>query len=331
MGITARRVIIEGPRQVALAPVEVPSPVGEQLLVEAVVSGVSAGTERMWYNGSAPALRSGRRSYPYIPGYELVGRVIQVGQDVSDVTPGDLVVAMAPHASHVLLDGARPYVRWPPDVDVVNAVFAALGGTAIHALRRGGLELGTRVAVVGLGTLGMMVIHMARAGGAASVLAIGRSPWKLDLAVRAGADRAVSGASREVDLTLLSSRYRPELIVEASGTQAGIDIATDLAASEGRVVVAGFPLRPLSISSELVFAKELDILGVRAGGAASESTDYPRWDRRKNFAEAVRLLAERRIDGSPLVTHRVSPESVGDVYEMIDGTSERYLQVVLNW
>ena len=59
-----------------------PETSADKVLLKARLSGISAGTEGMWFDGSASALKSGRKSYPYFPGYEFVGEVVSVGADV---------------------------------------------------------------------------------------------------------------------------------------------------------------------------------------------------------------------------------------------------------
>lgn len=93
-----------------------------QHLHNSVQSGISLGTERMWFDGSASALRSGRRSYPYRPGYALVGRVALAGSEFSGTSIGSRVFAMKPHGSHAVLTASDLWLPLPDRLDDDDAL-----------------------------------------------------------------------------------------------------------------------------------------------------------------------------------------------------------------
>jgi len=79
----------------------------QEMLVKTRFSAVSKGTERMWLQGTATALRSGRKNYPYYPGYSCVAEVVALGSDAEGFEEGDLLFCTKSHASHHLMDPKR--------------------------------------------------------------------------------------------------------------------------------------------------------------------------------------------------------------------------------
>ena len=118
--------VLAGPRSIDMQRLTMPVLPDDAVRAEAIVTGVSAGTERMWYEGTNPAIRSGRRGYPYHPGYEFVGRVVEMGSQVVDVEAGELVFAMKPHGSHAILGPADYWTVLPDDIYPDDAVATAL-------------------------------------------------------------------------------------------------------------------------------------------------------------------------------------------------------------
>jgi NADPH:quinone reductase-like Zn-dependent oxidoreductase len=138
-GPLCRRLMITAPGVVELISEHLPPPGEHEVLIETVISGISHGTEVAWLAGSAAALhrswdadlriyRDGAgRSFPVAPGYESIGRVVEIGPAVSGLAPGDLVAVDAPHADrHLISDTAALAGRLPAGVEPERAVFFIL-------------------------------------------------------------------------------------------------------------------------------------------------------------------------------------------------------------
>ena len=326
------RVVLDGPFDLKIERVPVPERRESDILVEAIYTGISSGTERMWFEGTNPALKSGRRGYPYYPGYEFVGRVIEAGSTPARAKVGDTVVAMVPHASHAVLDGRRPFAVVGAAFPARRGVLAALTSTALHSCRRGGVEIGSAVAVVGLGVLGALVVQVARAAGASPIIVVNRSPDKLDLARSIGADLALSlnEASWIRQVADLTEGHGADVAIECTGVQIGMTAAVEAVRKRGRVVVAGFHTSPFEISGEALFAKELDIVGVRSTGGPSLSYEYTRWNSESNFASAVVLLERGTVGHDGLFSDLLPATSIDKAYSRLSQVPGP-MQIVLEW
>ena len=157
-------------------------------------------------------------------------------------------------AGHGTQDGGlREYLAWPGELlhrlpdDFTPADGAMLEplGVAIHAADLGHLRVGASVAVVGCGPIGLLLIQVARAAGAARIVAVDPLPHRLDAARRLGADLAVTPAEAG-DTNTLSARaggnpHGVHVAFEVAGADEAVATAVNAARPGARVVLAGIP------------------------------------------------------------------------------------------
>ncbi len=198
-------------------------------------------------------------------------------------------------AGHGPTDGGmREYLAWParrlhPVPDGLDADTAALLeplGVALHAYDLSHHRLGTTVAVVGCGPIGLFAVQLAYAAGADKVLAVEPLPWRRELAARYGAE-ALSPAEAAEGL----AGFEPETVIEAAGNDAAVQQSIDLVRPGGRVVLAGIPDDDrTTFTASSARRKGLTIAMSRRMGEV-----YPR---------AIELVASGRIDGAGIISHR---------------------------
>ncbi len=276
----------------------------------------------MWLNGSAGALRSGRRSYPYRPGYALVGRVAAVGPGFSGLPVGGRVFAMKPHGSHAVLGRQEPWVALPDRVADEDAAAIALTATALQAIHRSGMTDGDAAMVAGLGALGFTMIQVLAATFAGPVIALTGSAEKVALALRHGASAALTyDALPDRRAALLPVRTA----FECSGAAANIARVLPLVGERGEMVAAGFYNDPIALDGEALFARELTVKAVRSIGAGDE--------RARNVAEAGALVVAGKVRARHLVTHRFPAAQFDEAYKLIADrqANRRAIRVSLLW
>lgn len=318
------------PNRAVMARTGLPVPAPGEALIVTIQSGISAGTERMWFDGSAGALRSGRRAYPYRPGYELVGRVAAAGSGFTDVPVGARVFAMKPHGSHALLSRDDAWVALPEPLGDDDAVAIALTATALHAIHRSGMTVGDGAIVAGLGALGFILVQVLAASFAGPVIALTGTPEKTALARSHGATTALTYA----ELPAARGALPPvQTVFDCSGAATNIARLLPLARRQGEIVLAGFYNEPIALDGETIFDRELTIKGVRGAGATRGGTDDNRWDRRRNLALAGALVAAGKVRARRLVTHRFPADRFDDAYRLIADRSKSRdaIQVCLTW
>ena len=169
---------------------------------------------------------------------------------------------------------------------------------------------GQSVAVLGCGPMGPSSIAIAKTSGASRVIASDVNEYRLSLAQRVGADEVFSpraGTGRETADWLSEARgYGVDIVLEMSGAPAAIDGAFKGGRRGGRVSLVGIPTRPvlIDVAEDMVF-KNVTVLALN--GRRIFETWYK-----------TRLLLETGVvDLTPLVTHRMPLESIGEAMDML--------------
>jgi predicted dehydrogenase/threonine dehydrogenase-like Zn-dependent dehydrogenase len=273
-------------------------------------------------------------------GYCAAGRVERVGARVRDIRPGDLVACGGEEAAHaeVLAVPAHLCVAVPEGVDLVDAAFTTLGSIALHGFRQADLRLGERVAVVGMGLVGQLSARIARAAGC-EVMGIDLEAWRLELAERSGALQ-LSRLRNSVSAEDFGTCDAVLITAAAPKTNDPVSLATDLARDRGTIVVVGDVL--LELDRRRLYAKELELKLARSYGPGrydreyeQRGLDYPisyvRWTERRNMGEFLRLLAERRVEVSDLMTHRFPIEEADRALDVVADGNSRSLAVMIEY
>ena len=299
--------VVRGPRAVAVDDVPVPTPGDGQVLVRIEGCGVCGSNVPVWEG--RPWLR-----YPLPPGepgHEAWGVVETVGAGVDPRLIGTRVAALT-YRSFAPFDVAEAdaVVPLPPELEHRPFPGEALG-CAVNVFRRAAIVEGERVAVVGVGFLGALLVQLAARAGA-TVTAVARRAFARGVATRCGASSAV---------TLEAADGEFDCVVEAAGAQVTLDVASRLVRVRGRLVIAGYHQdgrRSVDMTSwnwrglDVVNAHERDprvyVEGMRA---------------------AVEAVAAGQLDVEPLITHRYPLNRLGDALEAARLRPERFLKAVV--
>ena len=260
-----------------------------------------------------------RVSLPAVLGHEMSGVVRAVGGEVEGWTPGDRVTVMpldwcgrcpacragSSYLCHRLnflgIDSpgsmqpvwsvpAATLVRIPPKLGLDIAALAEPTAVAVHDVRRSGLIAGDRTVVVGGGPIGLLIACVARAEGADVLLL---EPNDGRRAVAAGLGFRVCDPTQEsVDelIATWTGEAGVPVAFEVSGSQPGLDTATQVLGVHGRLVVVAIHAMPKPVDLFRVFWRELTLIGARV---------YERVD----FERALGLLADGVVPGEVLITH----------------------------
>jgi threonine dehydrogenase-like Zn-dependent dehydrogenase len=161
---------------------------------------------------------------------------------VTVLSEGDRVALLSYHAfAEYDVADASAVVKLPKSLDDTPTPGEPIG-CALNVFHRADIRAGQKVAVVGVGFLGAILIQLASRCGAV-VLAISRRPWSLEVARRMGAGHTFAltdtqGAISETQEVLGSTGC--DRVVEATGKQLGLDVASALVSERGRLIIAGY-------------------------------------------------------------------------------------------
>jgi len=294
-----------------------------------------------------------RLDQPQNPGYSSAGTVLAVGEGVTDICPGDRVACagagFAVHAEIACVPRllvARIPVSDGNSGDTVpfeEAAFATLGAVALHGIRTSEVKLGDMVGVIGLGLMGQLTVQLLKAAGC-RVLGMDIDASRADLAERMGADGVANSAETFRNLCFEVSRgagVDSVLITAETPSSDPVNLAGAIARDRAIVVAVGTV--GIDIERKAYYEKELDFRISRSYGPGrydsayeQKGRDYPigyvRWTETRNMEAFLQMLAERKVQIAPLITHRFPIDRAESAYELITGKSwQAYLGVVFEY
>lgn len=329
------------------------------LLIDATVSLVSTGTERMLVEFGRAGLVAKARQQPEkvkqvlqkvrtdglmttidavrsklgqpIPlGYCHVGRVREAGSGVVGFQPGDRVISNGPHADVVCVP-KNLCARIPEQVSDEAAAFTVVASIGLQGIRLAQPTLGEAFVVTGVGLIGLLTVQLLRAHGA-RVLAIDFDPAKLAHARRFGAETCNPAAGEDpVAAGLAFSRglgVDGVIITASTKSSDPVAQAARMCRKRGRIVLVGVTGLELNradfYEKELSFQVSCSYGPGRYDPAYEEGgQDYPpafvRWTEQRNFEAVLDMMASGRLDVDSLVSHRFPFENAPVAYETVTG------------
>ncbi|HSN25129.1 MAG TPA: zinc-binding alcohol dehydrogenase, partial [Kofleriaceae bacterium] len=210
-------------------------------------------------------------------GYSAAGRVVAVGDGCEGFTVGDAVAcAGAGFANHAELIWVPQNLvaKLPAGVSFEDASFATIGAIALQGIRQAEAQLGETIAVIGLGLIGQLTVQLLRAAGC-RVVGVDVDPWKVELARQHGADLALARDADVVAQTfaLTDGRGADAVIITAAAPNNDpVVLAGDLARDRAHVVIVGAV--PLDVPRSPFYEKELDVRMSRSYGPGRYDRGY---------------------------------------------------------
>jgi predicted dehydrogenase len=353
--------------------VPAPRPGPGQILVRTQASLVSAGTERTLVEFASKGLLAKARARPDLVrqildkvrqegllsafdavrrrldqpvalGYSSSGIVEAVGDGVTGYRAGDRVAcAGGGHASHSEFAVVPEHLvaQLPASVDFDSGAFGTLGAIALHGYRLAGVQVGEKVAVIGLGLLGQIAIGIVRAAGCAA-FGIDVDEDRVKLADSLGGTSVLRSEAVEAgEAFTQGGGFDAVLICAHTADNDPLELAGLLARDRARIVLIG--VVGMEIPRRLYYDKELNLTVSRSYGPGrydptyeERGIDYPigyvRWTEQRNIASFLELLELGKLAIAPLITHRLPIQEAEQAYELIVGDQmPRALGVLLTY
>ena len=323
--------VISQPEHIVIEERPDPVPRAGEALIQVMTSGI-CGTDLHILHGEYLG------SYPVIPGHEFSGVITAVGPGVKRFTPGDRV-AVEPNipcddcenclnnrqnfclnwqAIGVTLPGGMAqYVIAPEktifpigDLPFDQAAFMEPLSCVIHGVERAGIRMADRVAVLGAGPIGLLMLQVVRSQGAAQVLMADNNPSRAELARQMGADAVLE------DVSGLQKDYF-DVVIDATGVPAVEAQTVDLARAGGTVLLFGVP--PMEARVEFqpftLFHKGLKLV--------SSYTSL------RNSNQAIELIRSGKVAVAPIISHRLPLEGLASALEMLGSHAAGVWKVII--
>ena len=325
-----------GPGNLELREIEEPRPTKDMVLVEVAAAGIC---------GTDVHIKHDQAFYtpPVILGHEYSGKVVEVGPDVTEVKAGDLVVSPATaycgkcyqcktgHMNRCTSEDKRilgtskangafakylmipEYIvhQIPNGVTMEEAALAEPTACVVHSvIDKSPIQPGDTVVVQGPGTMGLMSAQVAKAMGAGKVIMTGvtADEWRFDIARKTGTDVTIDVLTEKDPVGVVKSETDgrgADVVIEASGACIACSQALEFVKVAGHVTLLGIRGRPFDIDLDPMITKELTMSGTWGTLPAT-------------WVTTLRLMASKKIDVAPLITHRIKLSEWEKGFELME-------------
>ncbi len=340
--------------------VEVPIPTAGrgQVVVRTAFSLISSGTERMVAEFAGKSLAGKARARPDLVrqtldkarregvlaaveavrtrlaepmalGYASSGTIVEIGEGIDDLQPGDRVACAgggyAVHGQYAAVPRLL-VARLPESVSFEAGAFATLAAIALHGLRLAEVQVGERVAVIGLGLIGQLAVALAHGAGAV-VFGIDLRAERVQLAERMGA-RGFLRQGAQAAVLAAGGGMGVDAVLICADTPASdpVQLAAEIARDRAKVIAVGAV--GMDLPRKAYYEKELTFIVSRSYGPGRYDPDYEeggldyplgyvRWTEGRNLQAVVDLMGQGRLEVEPLITHRLPLERAAEAYDLI--------------
>ncbi|MGP4003489.1 zinc-dependent alcohol dehydrogenase family protein [Streptomyces sp. 8N706] len=307
-----RAALIEAPGKVTVTTLPDPAPGPREVVVDVAACGL-CGTDLHILQGEfAPTL-------PVVPGHEFAGEIVGVGSDVTELAVGDRVavdpslychecrycrvghnnlcdrwaaigVSVAGGAAEYALAPAANCVRLPDHVDVRDAALIEPLSCAVRGYDVLGSRLGAEVLIYGSGTMGLMMLELAKRTGATAVDVLDVNPERLATAQKLGCSRAAAAAEE------LDNPRGWDVVIDATGNAAAIQDGLGRVAKAGTFLQFGVAdyATTATIEPYRIYNQEITITGSMAV--------------LHSYERAAELFAAGVLDPEVFISHRLPLE-----------------------
>lgn len=340
-------IVLAAPKQIELVEYEEEPLDSHQVRLRTLYSGISAGTELTLYRGTNPYLNkrwdSERRlfvagdsalTYPVTNlGYEEVGKVVEVGSEVTRVKPGDVVWGTWGHKStHTASEEWAAERVLEADLDPVCGIFSHVGAITLNVVLDADIHVGEYVAVFGQGVMGLVVTQLARLNGG-TVIAVDGIPQRLVLARECGAEHTINFREQDAAeaIKALTHNRGADVSIEITGAYSALHSAIRATAYNSKVIAAGFfqgEGQGLALGEEF-HHNRIQIISSQISGSGPR-LDH-RWDRLRLNKTIMQLQAQGRINLTRLISHTFDARDAADAFRLLDENMGEVVMVVLKF
>lgn len=329
-----------------LEVVDIPKISPNEVLVNVKVASI-CGTDVHIYKWNEWA--QNRIKPPLIIGHEFAGEVVEVGTDVKSLKVGDFVSAEThipcnqcfqckTGKQHICknvsilgvdINGVfADYVALPEvcawkNSDKIPFEFASVQeplGNSVYATLEGGGVTGKKVVIFGCGPTGLFAVGVAKVSGASEIISVGKHEFRMEIAKKMGADHILKYPDDDIVklITEITDGEGVDVVIEMTGSQDAINQGLSVLKKGGRFTVFGIPSGKIEIdlANDIIF-KGANIVGI------SGRKMFDTWYR------VAGLLESKRIDISPVITHKFPLEEFKKGFELMMSEERKAAKILL--
>ena len=324
---------ITAPQQAKVGAETVPQLGSNEVLIEVKSAGICGTDLHIWHGSYALA------NYPLIPGHEFSGVVVQVGENIRNVTVGDRVTAdpnvpcyscffcqrkqfnqcLHLEAIGVTRHGAfARYVKAPEssvfnigDVPFAEAALVEPLACVVWGLKQVRIEAGSSMLIFGAGPMGILMMQTVKAAGVSYVVMVDKEKSRLKLAEQLGASATATADEFNLHEAQALSPHGFDIVADATGVPKVIENSVQFVRAGGTLWVFGVAPEGsrVSLPPDEIFRRDLKVIGSFAIN--------------KTFTEAVALVQHGAVDLKPLISHQLPLEQFEEALHIAEHDPER--------
>jgi 2-desacetyl-2-hydroxyethyl bacteriochlorophyllide A dehydrogenase len=325
--VTNRRIVVTAVRTMQLREEPTPAPAPGEVLARSTWVGV-CGSDTHAFHGRHPFI-----PLPYLPGHEATGVVEELGEGVTGVEVGARVVVeptlpcweckpcrngaenlcenlqffgcgypQGGMADRFVVRADRLHVI-PDDVSDLGAALIEPLSTPVHAGRLAGPLQNQAVVVLGAGTIGLLMLAVARWSGASKVVVTDPLPAKREAALRLGADAAVDAMAPDVVGQVRAALGESaDVVFDCVAVRSTTVAAVDMALKGGTVVIVGVPAADFELPIRIMQDRQIRLQG--------SATYVP-----QDFATAIEMIRSGAVRAEDFITGKFPLEQAEQAFE----------------
>lgn len=342
-----RELIAMGPRQFVIREYE-DLPLGStQIRIRSEFSSPKHGTELRGYRiesrpgrwdrelGLFLAGEESRARFPSSVGNTTVGVITETGSGVRNFSVGDRVFGYLPIRETHIADESVIYpqgggvLRLPESMVCEEAVCVDPTVYALTAVRDANIRIGDRVAVFGMGAIGILALQLSKLAGAFFAVAVDPVEIRREVARKHGADMVIDPTKVDaaLEVKLATDRKGVDVAIEASASYPGLHDAIRCLHFGGMVVSLAYyegEAHGLHLEGEW-HRNRINVCSARAD--SDPNRDHPMWNRKRLWDSSFKLLAEKKIHVEGILHPIVSFEESGEAYRKIAESPEHSVKL----
>lgn len=333
---------------------EVPEPGPGEVLVRVEACGICGTDVEVKEHGMPGQPPFGEH---FIMGHEYAGVVVRLGETVDEFEVGDRV-AVEVHkgcgrchncimgnytaclnygkrdkghaAKGMTVDGGfaeyavnhvNTLYKIPDRISFDHASLITTAGCAFFAFDVfGGYVAGDTIAVIGPGPVGLALAQAGKALGAEKVVLIGTRQGRLSLGKEMGADYTVNIKEGEDPVSLIqgiTGGHGADVVFDAAGVSSSLEMCLDLVRPGGNIVMVAFYKDPITVNMSKAVKRNVQLYTVRGEG-------------RRNVRRALSMVAQNKIDLTPLITHRFPLKDINKAFETYVNRIDNAIKVIVH-
>jgi L-iditol 2-dehydrogenase len=324
-----QRALLSAIKQIEIEETPSRAPAVGEARVAIAACGI-CGSDLHMYDGSHPVLRP-----PLVMGHEFVGHVVDVGQGVTNVKPGDRVIGMAGRGCNRCEACLEGHYNWCEELKVIGghipgalaeelvlpsdqflpipdwipddqATLIEVGAVGMHTIARYGDVAGKSCLVLGAGPVGLVLTACLRAVGAGPVVVSDISPARREMAQTVGADLVINPLEDGAEDSVKARFPRGlEVAFDCAGREASLLSALRLTRRGASILLTAIFPPTVTLPMAQVQRAERQLIGVQM---------YQQSD----FEQVIQLLEEKKLDLSGIVTHELPLSQTAEAFHLLE-------------